>query len=114
MTFGNIYGTIMKKWGEAMKNTEENIEIAEKQSLVRQQLVEQYTEYRKIRNMTQEQLAYAMGIKRPNISRFEKGQCNPTLDLLVRMAECMDLEIRIDLIDKQSGKILSREEDGNE
>ena len=42
-----------------------------------------------------------MGIKRPNISRFETGQCNPTLDLLVKMAECMDLEIRIDLIDKQ-------------
>lgn len=45
-----------------------------------------------------------MGIKRPNISRFETGQCNPTLDLLVKMAECMDLEVRIELVDKSKEK----------
>ena len=42
-----------------------------------------------------------MGITRPNISRFEIGQCNPTLDLLVKMAESMDLEIKIDLVNKE-------------
>ena len=38
------------------------------------------------------------------ISRFETGQCNPTLDLLVKMAECMDLEIKIELVDKSKEK----------
>lgn len=84
-----------------MKVTKEGNDIIEKQKIVKQKLVDQYIEYRKIRNLTQEDLAYVMGIKRPNISRFETGQCNPTLDLLVKMAECMDLEIRIDLVDKQ-------------
>lgn len=84
-----------------MKITKEGNDIIEKQKIVKQKLIDQYIEYRKIRNLTQEDLAYVMGIKRPNISRFETGQCNPTLDLLVKMAECMDLEIRIDLVDKQ-------------
>lgn len=82
-----------------MKNSEENNDIIKKQKAVRQQLIGQYIEYRKIRHLTQEELAYAMGIKRPNISRFETGQSNPTLDLLVKMAECMNLEIRIELVD---------------
>lgn len=84
-----------------MKNSKENNDIIDKQKEVRQNIINQYIEYRKIRNLTQGDLADIMGIKRPNISRFETGQYNPSLDLLVKMAESMDLEIRIDLIDKQ-------------
>lgn len=86
-----------------MKISKENNDIIDKQKKVRQNIINQYIEYRKIRNLTQGDLADIMGIKRPNISRFETGQYNPSLDLLVKMAESMDLEIRIDLIDKQEG-----------
>ena len=57
-----------------------------------------------MRNLTQEDLAGIMGIKRPNISRFETGQYNPSLDMLVKMAECMDLEIEVTLINKREKK----------
>ena len=56
-----------------------------------------------MRNLTQEDLAGIMGIKRPNISRFETGQYNPSLDMLVKMAECMDLEIEVTMINKRVG-----------
>ena len=56
-----------------------------------------------MRNLTQEDLAGIMGIKRPNISRLETGQYNPSLDMLVKMAECMDLEIEVTLINKRVG-----------
>ncbi len=56
-----------------------------------------------MRNLTQEDLAGIMGVKRPNISRFETGQYNPSLDMLVKMAECMDLEIEVTLINKRVG-----------
>ncbi len=56
-----------------------------------------------MRNLTQEDLAGIMGIKRSNISRFETGQYNPSLDMLVKMAECMDLEIEVTLINKRVG-----------
>lgn len=80
---------------------EKNIRIIEKQDLVRKNIVKQYIAYRKMRNLTQEDLAGIMGIKRPNISRFETGQYNPSLDILVKMAECMDLEIEVTLINKR-------------
>ena len=83
-----------------MNTPKESDDIINKQNLIRQEIIKQYIACRKIRNLTQKDLACAMGIKRPNISRFETGQCNPTLDLLVKMAECMDLEIRIELVDK--------------
>lgn len=83
-------------------NTHEKQEtLVKKQECVRRQLVEQYITYRKKRKLTQEELANIMGVKRPNISRFETGDYNPSLDLLVKMAECMDLEIEISLVNKE-------------
>lgn len=75
--------------------------VLKKQESVRKNIIEQYVRYRKAKNLTQEELANNMGIKRPNISRFESGQCNPTLDMLVRMADCMELDIEITLINKR-------------
>ena len=87
-----------------MNTPKESDDIINKQNLIRQEIIKQYSACRKIRNLTQKDLACAMGIKRPNISRFETGQCNPTLDLLVKIAECMDLEIKIELVDKKMEK----------
>ncbi len=84
-----------------MKNMKESKDLIKKQETTRRKLINQYIEYRKLKNYTQEELEHVMGVKRPNISRFETGQCNPTLDLLVKMAECMNLEIKIDLVDRQ-------------
>lgn len=84
-----------------MNNMSEDTDIVKKQGEIRQQLINRYIEYRKEKNLTQEELANIMGIKRPNISRFETGQCNPTLDLLVKMAESMDLELKIELIHRK-------------
>lgn len=75
--------------------------VLKKQEVVRKSIVEQYVRYRKVKNFTQKELAKKMGIKRPNISRFESGQCNPTLDMLVRMADCMGLDVEITLINKK-------------
>ena len=84
-----------------MKKADETMEMEKQQQIVKQQLIGQYIKYRNMKHLTQEDLAGVMGIKRPNISRFESGQCNPTLDLLVKMAACMDLEIRVELVEKQ-------------
>ena len=92
------------KRGKKVNTTKESDDIINKQNLIRQEIIKQYIACRKIRNLTQKDLACAMGIKRPNISRFETGQCNPTLDLLVKIAECMDLEIKIELVDKKMEK----------
>lgn len=84
-----------------MNNMDRSDDLAEKQDAVRKNIVDQYIAQRKLHNLTQEELAGIMGVKRPNISRFETGQYNPTLDLLVKMAECMDLEIEVTLTNKR-------------
>lgn len=67
---------------------------------IRRAVIAQYIEYRKRKGITQQDIADSMGIKRPNISRFESGNYNPSLDMLIRMADEMDLQIEITLREK--------------
>ena len=52
---------------------------------------------RKEKKMTQEQLAQRTGISRPNISRFESGNYNPSLEMMVRIAEALEMNLNITL-----------------
>lgn len=42
------------------------------------------------------------GIQRPNISRLESGKYNPTLDMIVRVADSIGLEVEITLKEKNN------------
>lgn len=50
---------------------------------------------RKEAGLTQKQLAEKMGTKQANISRFENGNSNPSLDFLQKMASCMGKTLHI-------------------
>lgn len=52
--------------------------------------------------MTQEKLAKLSGISRPNITRFESGYYNPSLEMLVRIAAAMDMAIELKLVPKEN------------
>ena len=71
--------------------------IEEQQKEVRNQVIEQYVKCRKEKKMTQEQLSQRTGISRPNISRFESGNYNPTLEMMVRIAEALEMNLNIKL-----------------
>ena len=58
-------------------------------------------ECRKEKNMTQDRLAKQSGISRPNITRFESGHYNPSLEMLVRIAAAMDMEVEVHLVPKK-------------
>jgi len=45
-----------------------------------------------------------LGNKRPNITRFENGIYNPTLDFWVKVAEGVGKELEIKLVDKAERK----------
>lgn len=74
--------------------------IENKQIEVRKNVVDQYIKCRKEQKMTQEDIAKALGVKRPNITRFEKGNYNPTIDMLVKVAEIMGKDVQIQLVDR--------------
>jgi len=48
---------------------------------------------RKERGMTQDQLAKVSGLKRPNISRLEAGTHVPSISLIERLAESLQINI---------------------
>ena len=53
----------------------------------RYEVVEQLKSARKAQNVTQEVLAERVGTKKSNISRFESGRYNPSLDFLIKVAD---------------------------
>ena len=55
------------------------------------------------RNLTQEELAARPGIHQSDICKLERGTRNPSLKLLKRLAEGMDMILKIEFIPKQRG-----------
>lgn len=52
-------------------------------------------ESRKAAGLTQKQLAEKMGTAQANISRFENGNSNPSLEFLQKMAACMGKTLHV-------------------
>ena len=52
---------------------------------------------RKEQNITQAELAQRIGTQKSNISRFENGSCNPSLDFLAKVARGLGKELHIEL-----------------
>lgn len=78
--------------------------VEARQSRIRKDLAKQYIQCRKEKRLTQTDIAEALGVKRPNITRFENGAYNPTLDMLVKIAACMGKELEIRLVDRKEEK----------
>lgn len=74
--------------------------IEKKQYDVRSDVISKYISIRKKRGYTQEEIAALLEVKRPNITRFENGTYNPSLDMLVKIAECLGADLEINLIEK--------------
>lgn len=53
------------------------------------------------RNLTQKQLAEKTGIHQADISKLENGTRNPSLNLLKRLADGMDMVLKIEFIPKK-------------
>ncbi len=74
--------------------------LVELQKAVKDNVIEQFIVKRKERGMTQSDVSTVTGIQRPNISRLESGYYNPTLDMLVRLADSIDCNVKITFVDK--------------
>lgn len=59
-------------------------------------LIEQISNTRKEKGLTQQQLADKVGVSQQVISRFENEKHAPTLDSFLKILDGLDLEITID------------------
>lgn len=62
------------------------------------QVIRAIIEARKSQHLTQQQLADRTGIDRTDISKLENGSGNPSLKTLKRLANGMDMEVRVEFI----------------
>ncbi|KNZ42310.1 helix-turn-helix transcriptional regulator [Acetobacterium bakii] len=63
----------------------------------RYEIISQIIEARNTQHITQEELALRVGTQKSNISRFESGSYNPSLDFLVKVAKSLGKEIHIEI-----------------
>lgn len=55
-------------------------------------------------NLTQKELAERTGINQADISKLENGTRNPSLKLLKRLADGMDMTLKIEFVPKEIAK----------
>ena len=63
----------------------------------RYEVISQIIEARKEQNITQAELAQKVGTQKSNISRFESGNYNPSLDFLIKIAQGLGKELKIQI-----------------
>ena len=77
----------------------EKILLETQQKVTIQRTVDIYKQYRKELGLTQSELGKRAGISQPNITRFEIGNYNPSLEFLVKIAGAMGKKVKVTLED---------------
>ena len=84
---------------ELMKNSE----FAKEYKMIQPEMdvIRTIIDARISRNLTQKQLSERTGINQADISKLENGTRNPSINLLKRLAEGMDMVLKIEFIPKE-------------
>ena len=85
-----------------MQDKEFDVEVEAKR--ISDNLVDIMVQYRKQMNLTQQNIADATGIKRANVARIEAKKYLVSLESLLRYAECLNLDVSIELKERQGEK----------
>ena len=67
---------------------------------VKNQILTSYIKLRKEKGITQQEIADRTGIKRTNVARSESGRNAPTIEVLVKLAAALDMELEIRLVER--------------
>ena len=82
------------------------ITLEQRQEEVRRSTVERLVAYRKSLGISQKEIADALGVTRPNIGRFEKPDYNPTIDMIVKVADQLGLDVEINFIKREDNQAI--------
>ena len=55
---------------------------------------------RNSQNLSQKELAKLSGLNQSDISKLENGTCNPTIKLLQKIADGLDMDLKIEFVPK--------------
>ena len=69
------------------------------------EIISSLIDARKSNNVTQKQLSEATEIAQSDISKIENGSANPTLKLLQRLAEGLNMSLKVEFVPKSSAVV---------
>ena len=69
------------------------------------EIISSLIDARKSNNVTQKQLSEATGIAQSDISKIENGSANPTLKLLQRLADGLNMRLKVEFVPKSSAVV---------
>lgn len=69
------------------------------------EIISSLIDARKANKVTQKQLSEATGIAQSDISKIENGSANPTLKLLQRLAEGLNMNLKVEFVPKSSALV---------
>lgn len=58
---------------------------------------DQIRDARKAKGLTQKELGEILGIGEPTVNKYESGKQNPTVETLFKIAEALNLKLKISL-----------------
>lgn len=92
----------MKTLNEFINQQMENPEFKKEYEALQPEMdvIRAIVDARVSQNLTQKELAERTGINQADISKLENGTRNPSLNLLKRLAEGMDMVLKIEFVPK--------------
>lgn len=93
----------MRKFNDYLKEQMQNPEFKKEYDNLQPEfdIIRAIVDARTSQNLTQKQLAEKTGIHQADISKLENGTRNPSINLLKRLAEGMDMMLKIEFVPKQ-------------
>jgi DNA-binding XRE family transcriptional regulator len=87
-------------WSNAKTIILKNKEVQEelKKNEAEYKFIEEIIMARKVKNLTQKDLAELIGTRQSNISRLESGNYNPSLDFLSKIAHAVGKELEVRMV----------------
>lgn len=83
-----------------VKHDDLEILVETKKQRTKEQIIEQYISLRKQKGYSQEKIAEMTGIARTNIVRIESKSNVPTIEVLLKLAEALDMELEVRFVEK--------------
>lgn len=71
--------------------------IEQEKNNVKRSIIDSYIDLRKSRGITQQEITERTGMKRTNIVRIENGKSVPAIEVLVKLAAALDMELKVSL-----------------
>lgn len=83
-----------------LKQNNTSFIVEQNKAQIKEDIIKQYISLRKEQHLSQEDISNVTGIARSNIARIESGKNVPTIEVLIKLAIALDMDLEIQFIEK--------------